>query len=56
MSRTIRKDRKTQKKVNDGHRQYASKSCEHHGGCPYCLKNRLFDIYKSKQEKFYVYE
>lgn len=56
MSRTFRKDRKTQKKVKDGHRQYASKSCEHHGGCPYCLKNRIFDILRNNQEKFYVSE
>ena len=53
MSRTIRKDRKTQKKVQDGHRQFSSKSCEHHGGCPWCLKNRTFDLNKINQEKFY---
>jgi len=53
MARTFRKDRKTQKKVQDGHRQFSSKSCEHHGGCPWCLRNRLFDLEKLKQEKFY---
>ena len=53
MSRTFRKDRKTQKKVKDGYSQYVSKSCEHHGGCPYCLRNRIFDILKNNQEKFY---
>jgi hypothetical protein len=53
MSRTIRKDRKTQKKVQDGHRQFSSKSCEHNGGCPWCLKNRTFNLNKTNQEKFY---
>ena len=47
MSRTFRRDRKTDKKVRDGHPQYASKSCEHHGGCPWCERNRLFNFIKT---------
>jgi hypothetical protein len=49
MSRTYRKDRKTKKNVRDGTRQYVSVSCEHHGGCPWCENNRLFDQKKVEQ-------
>jgi len=45
MSRTLRNKRPqfyktSQGKTRDGSRQHASVSCEHHGGCPYCLSNR----------------
>jgi len=41
MSRTFRKERKTSKKVRDGRPQYVSKSCEHHGGCPWSSLVRM---------------
>jgi len=54
MSRTFRKERKTSKKVRDGHPQYVSPSCEHHGGCSWCERNRLINYKKNNQTKFYV--
>lgn len=49
MSRTYRRDRKTKELVRDGTRQYVSVSCEHHGGCPWCENNRLFNQRKTDQ-------
>lgn len=46
MSRTLRKRRpnapydKSIKVLRDGQPQYASHSCNHHKGCPYCESNR----------------
>lgn len=53
MARTMRKQRKTSKKVRDGVVQYAAASCRNHGGCPYCESNRLFNYRKLNQEKLY---
>ncbi len=46
MSRTVRRKRKTEKKVRDGENQYAAASCRHHGGCGYCEGNRLHSTHK----------
>ena len=46
MSRTYRKQYKTGKYVKDGTPQHVSSSCEHHGGCPWCENNRLFNQHK----------
>lgn len=53
MARTIRKQRKTSKTVRDGTVQYWAASCRHHGGCPYCESNRLFNYRKLNQDKLY---
>ena len=31
----------TDGKVRDGTPQHASGSCNNHGGCPYCLSNKM---------------
>jgi len=33
-------------KVRDGTPQHVSSSCENHGGCPYCLKNKMHSTHK----------
>ena len=40
MSRTYRKYHRDGKQIRDGRWQYASRFCEHHGGCPFCKSNR----------------
>ena len=52
MSRTVRKPShkitkfKGFKKVRDGSRTRVSHSCENHGGCPYCERNRFHKFNK----------
>lgn len=45
MSKTFRKNPKTQKIYQDKDRKHqkASRSCLHHGGCPYCENNRFYN-------------
>ena len=43
MSRTFRKNRKSDEIIRDGERQYADSSCRHHGSCDYCKNNRTFE-------------
>lgn len=57
MSRTFRNVSQQQKtfykkdKVNDGSYTKYTRSCENHGGCPYCESNRLHKHRKKIVEK-----
>ena len=33
-------------KVRDGTPQHASSGCDNHGGCPYCLNNKMHSTRK----------
>jgi hypothetical protein len=52
MSKTYRKAPKTQKVYQDKDRRHGvlhpSRQCLHHGGCPYCEGNRMFNWIKRK--------
>ena len=48
MSRTFRNGSALwkYKRVRDGRRTRADKSCENNGGCPWCYKNRRYNYLK----------
>jgi len=49
MARTYRKSKIGKKYLDrDRKHQKASRSCLHHGGCPYCEGNRLHNSRKRK--------
>lgn len=52
MTKTFRKNSKTQKIYQDKDRRHqkVSRSCLHHGGCPYCESNRLHNKNKNELE------
>ena len=56
MSRTFRKNRKSDEIIRDGERQYATSSCRHHGGCDYCKNNRTFEKAVSLKDELKLHE
>lgn len=50
MTNTIRRKRNSPETVRDGTQTHASKSCDNHGGCPFCEGNRLKQSRVTDQE------